>query len=202
MTLLNRIKKWFKRDKDVTNLYHPDFTDQVEPAIKADGEVLKVNGVSYYRFGKETSVRWGRYMYLQTFLYEQNLRLDVDNLKKYMESLTKILNGQKGVIELGKAFQIIGQIQSRCELAFEVDTTYRLASIVYFDDTEDLYGYDKAYNDKKIAAWKEAKCLDFFYMMPMSEYLGLSGLSPAALQTFMCLQDEIIKDPILEMPEQ
>lgn len=201
--MLNKIKAWFKRDKDKTNLYHPTFIDHIEKAENSDkGLNLKIGGIQYYRFKKEISMPWGRYMYLQTFLSEAGLRLSTDLLKKYMENLTKILNGNKGIIELGKAFQIIGQIQSRCELAFEVDTTYRLASVLYFDDTEDLYSYDKAYNDKKIQSWKEAKTLDFFYMMPMTEFLNLSASSPQDLQTFIEQSKGILEGLILETPEQ
>lgn len=202
MTLLSKIKTIFKRDNNVTNLYHPDFQDQTELASNSKGDSLNINGVNYYRFKKETSMPWGRYMFLQTFLSEQNLRMDIPLLKKYMENLTKILNGNKGVIELGKAFQIIGQVQSRCELAFEVDTTYRLASILYFDDTEDLYTYDKVYNDKKIKAWKEAKSVDFFYMMPMKGFLNLSDSSVTDLQIFMEVQKEILEESTSEMPAQ
>lgn len=191
-----------KKNPELKNVTHPDFIDKVEKAVKPDGELFKVDGVQYYRFLKELNMPWGRYMYQQTFLYEQNLRLECSLLKKYMESLTKILNGNKGVIELGKAFQIIGQIQSRCELAFEVDTTYRLASVIYFDETEDLYTYDKAHNDAKIAAWKEAKTVDFFYMMPMKEFLNLSDSLPQDLVTFMDQQKKILEGLIYEMPGQ
>lgn len=201
--MLTKLKAHFKRDKDKTNLYHPNFYEFIEKAENDErGLNLKVNGVQYYRFKKEISMPWGRYMYLQTFLSEAALRMSTDLLKKYMENLTKILNGNKGVIELGKAFQIIGQIQSRCELAFETETTYRLASVLYFDDTEDLYSYDKAYNDLKIQSWKEAKTLDFFYMMPMTVYLNLSDLSPQDLQTFIERSGEILKGLIPETPEQ
>jgi hypothetical protein len=182
-----KLNKFFKKKTGITNIHHQDFEDKTEWAFK-------LNGTQFHRFKKETSMPFGRYMYLQTFLYEQNLRIDVKMLNAYMEKLTKVLNGNKGVIELGKAFQVIGQIQSRCELAFEVDTTYRLASVLYFDDTEDLYSYDKAYNDQKIAAWKEAKAVDFFYMMPMSEFLNLNDLSPADLVSYMDVQKTILEE--------
>jgi len=199
----SKLRKFLKRDKDKTNLYHPNFEDAIEKATNPDTSLnLKIKGVQYYRFKKEISMPWGRYMYLQTFLSEQGLRLNVELLKKYMDNLTKILNGNKGVIELGKAFQIIGQIQSRCALAFEVETTYRLASILYFDDTEDLYTYDKAYNDKKIATWKEAQTLDFFYMMPMTEFLNLSAFSPQDLQTFIEQSKGILEELIPETQGQ
>ncbi len=188
--------KLFKKKPIVTNIHHPDFEGKIEEAFRA-------NGKQYYRFNKELNMPWGRYMYLQTFLYEQNLRIEASMLKKYMENLTKILNGNKGVIELGKAFQIIGQILSRCELAFEVDTTYRLASVIYFDENENLYEYDKEYNDtNKIAAWKEAKTVDFFYIQPMKEFLNLSDSLPQDLVTFMEQQKRILEGLILETPEQ
>jgi len=172
MTLLFKIKRFFKKDKEIRNVYHPEMQGKVEPAFKSGGK-------QYYRFVKEVEMFWGRYMFMQTFLYEQNLRMDNGMLKKYMEALSKHLNGDKGKIDLGKAFQIITQILSRCELAFEIDTTYRLASVLYFDDTEELWLYDKKYNDQKIKAWKEDRMVDFFYQMPMTEFLNLSDSSPA-----------------------
>jgi len=140
---------------------------------------------------------------MQTFHKEQNLRITLELLGKYLSNLKKVLNGSKGVIELGLAFQIISQIESRTALAFETDTTYRLASLIYFDDTEDLYTYDKAYNDeKKIPAWKEARSVDFFYTRPMTELLGLSDSLPADLLTFMDQQKMILEALNSGMPEQ
>jgi hypothetical protein len=196
MTLLFRIKRLFKRDPEIKNIYHKDLEGKIEPAFKA-------NGKQYYRFIKEVEMFWGRYMFMQTFLHEQTLRLESKMLEKYMDSLEKILNGNnKGVIELGKAFQIIGQIKSRCVLAFEVDTTYRLASVIYFDDTEDLWLYDKKYNDSKIATWKEARTVDFFYHQPMKEFLNLSDSLPADLVTYMEQQKEILGGLTSAMPGQ
>ena len=196
MTLLTRLKTWFKRDQHRHNIYHPDFQDSIEAAFV-------VNGVQYYRFSRETSIPWGRYMFMQTFHKEQNLRITLELLGKYLSNLKKVLNGSKGVIELGLAFQIISQIESRTALAFETDTTYRLASLIYFDDTEDLYTYDKAYNDeKKIPAWKEARSVDFFYTRPMTELLGLSDSLPADLLTFMDQQKMILEALNSGMPEQ
>lgn len=189
-----KIKNFFNKKPKINTVHSEDFADKVEKAFV-------IGGIQYYRFVQETNMPWGRYMYLQTFLYEQNLRIDVVSLKEYMSRLIKVLNGTKGTIELYKAFQIIGQISSRCELAFEVDTTYRLAAVIYFDETEDLYGYNKPHNDKKIAAWKEAKATDFFYTMPMKEFLGLSDSSPQDLLTFMETQKEILDDLTSETPE-
>jgi hypothetical protein len=202
--VLNRLRWIFvflqgkKQGEDYHNIYHPDFSDAVEPAFKADGK-------QYYRFRKETSIPWGRYMYLQTFLKEQELRMDLKTLHEYVTRIKYAINGSisKGV-DLITVVKTLGQMESRIELAFEVDTTYRLASVMYFDDQEDLYTYDKAHNDQKIKTWKESRVVDFFYTRPMSELLGLSNLSPEDLQKFIEDQTELIRiltdDPTSETP--
>jgi hypothetical protein len=177
------------------NVYHPDFVGHVEPAFQ-------VNGKQYYRFAKETEMKWSRYMILQTFLHEQRLRIDMELLKGYIIEMKKALSGSlKQGIDLNRVHRIVSQLESRCELAFEAETTYRLASIIYFDDQEDLYGYDKTHNDKKIVSWKGAKCLDFFYTKPMSELLGLTDLSPRDLQIYMEQSQELLKELTIETPE-
>jgi hypothetical protein len=191
---LQKLVKPKNKGDEYFNIYHPDFSESIEPAFKA-------NGKQFYRFIKDTSIPWGRYMYLQTFLYEQSLRMDLDTLRGYISNMKYAVNGTvaKG-IDLISVIRTLTQMESRTELGFETDTTFRLASVMYFDDQEDLYTYDKKHNDLKIAAWKEAKTLDFFYTRPMSELLGLSVLSPQDLQTFIEAQNKLLKELISETP--
>lgn len=201
--VLNRLR-WIvasaqgkKQGEDFHNIYHPDFYEAVEPAFKADGK-------QYYRFRKETSIPWGRYMYLQTFLKEQELRMDLKTLHEYVHRIKLALTATNNKIDLNTVFRTLMQMESRIELAFEVDTTYRLASVMYFDDQEDLYTYDKSHNDKKVKTWKECRVVDFFYTRPMSEFLGLSNSSPEDLQRFIEDQTELLKilteEPTSETP--
>jgi hypothetical protein len=189
----NKTLNGTEKESSLHNIHHPDFIGLVEPAFK-------VGNKQYYRFGKETSIPWGRYMYLQTFLYEQNLRLDAELLQGYCGLMKKAIGGNlKTGIDLTQVYRVINNIESRLELAFEVDTTYRLASCVYFDESEDLYSYNKGYNDSvKIPSWKEARTVDFFYTRPMNELLGLNDSSPADLQTFIQKQTELLKDLAIE----
>jgi hypothetical protein len=92
-------------------------------------------------------------------------------------------------------------MESRMVQAFEVDTTYSLASVIYFDETEDLYSYDREYNKKKVAAWKEARAVDFFYTRPMKELLGLSDTSPEDLRQYIDQQTELLRGLTSETPE-
>lgn len=185
-----------KVSPEFTNVHHADFIGMCEPAFK-------VGNVQYYRFCKETSMPWGRYMFLQTFLHAQELRIDMDLLKGYIQLMKKAVNGNAKIgIDLITVMKVITQLESRCELEFEVETTYRLASVMYFDQNEDLYHYDKAYNDNKIATWKEAKVVDFFYTRPMDELLGLSSSSPEDLRRFIDQQTELLNELTIEMPAQ
>jgi hypothetical protein len=185
-----------KIGSDFHNVYHPEFADKVEPAFEA-------NGKQYFRFIRETSIPWSRYMVLQTFLHEQSLRIDMELLQGYINMMKKALNpsAKTGVVDMSTVHKIIGQIGSRCELAFETETTYRLASVMYFDDQEDLYSYDKGHNEKKIQSWKEAGTVDFFYTRPMSELLGLSDLTHQDLRTYMAQSQEILRYLTIETPE-
>jgi hypothetical protein len=190
----NRRKaKEAEKKSPLHNVHHPDFVGLVEPAFK-------VGEKQYYRFGKETSMPWGRYMFVQTFLHEQSLMIDTELLNGYCQIMKKAISGTlKSGIDLTKIFQVITNIEARMNLDWEPGTTYRLASCIYFDDTEDLYGYDKKYNDEiKIPSWKEARCVDFFYTRPMSELLNLNDLSPDDLRTFIQNREELIKDLTVE----
>ncbi len=198
--ILNRLR-WLlnaitgkKQGADYYNIYHPDFAELVEPAFK-------VNGKQYYRFIKDVEIPYGRYMFIQTFLYEQQIRMDLATLNGYIQKMKFAVNGsvQRG-IDLITVVKTLGQMESRVELAFDVDTTYRLASVMYFDDTEDLITYDKPHNDKKVLLWKGARVTDFFYTRPMGELLGLSSFSPEGLVTFIEGQEALLKELITETP--
>lgn len=194
--------KFFKKKSTVTNMHHPDFEGKIEPAVNKDGVQLTVKGVKYYRFKRETNMPWGRYMFQQTFLKSAELRITLTDLKEYMSRLRKASTIQKGSINLEEIYKIISQIESRCELAFEVETTYKLASVLYFDETEDLYSYDLGHNQNKVESWKEARTTDFFYMMPMNEFLNLNDSSPEDLLTFMDTQKQILEGLIYETQGQ
>ena len=184
--------------EDFFNIHHPDFSDAVEPAFKAEG-------IQYYRFKSEVRMPWSRYTIMQTLLSAQDLRMDHELLAGFIQVMRKAINiNAKGEINLTTLIRTIDAMDSRMCFQFEVNTTYALASVMYFDDTEDMYHYDKAHNEKKVKTWMEAKVVDFFYTRPMGELLGLSNTSPQDLVAFMDQQREllaVLNEPILETPK-
>lgn len=194
---LNELKRKEKENykhlhrEDLFNVHHPEFKDSVEPAF--------VNsGIQYYRFKAEVKMPWTRYQILQAFLVAQDLKMDPDLLAGYVQIMRKAANGSKGIIDLTVIFKTLDAMESRMCQAFEVDTTYSLASVIYFDETEDLYSYNRQYNEKKVAAWKEARVVDFFYTKPMDELLGLKNISPEDLTKYIEDQLNVLKDLTIE----
>lgn len=181
------------------NLHHPEYIGLIEPAVDTHGKPFIVRGVQYYVFKQDSMVRTGRYMFVQNFLQETMYRMTVDRLKAYIARVRSEIDGTKmkdggPQINIGNAIVFLDQMKNLTELAFEPETVYRLASVIYFDETEDITKWDKDHNDKKIAAWKEEGTLDFFYGRPFIELTGLKGISETdlrdCLDKFQKLTDE------------
>jgi hypothetical protein len=179
--------KKVKSDK-VHNMYHPDYVGKTEFAFEA-------NGIKYYNFKKDTDMRYGRYVVMQTFLQEYYLRIDLATLKGDIQKLKNWLNppAKEGRIELGKSLELLSIMEQRSNIAFEPDTVYRLSSSLYFDDQEVLTDYDRAHNEKKIAAWKEAKTTDFFFNKLFQDVTGLMVTSRDALISYLEKAPELTK---------
>lgn len=170
----------------IFNLHHPEYHGKIEEAFEA-------NGVKYYCFKRESDMRYARYIFMQDFLQEVNLRASLDTLKDENKIITAHLDGSKGNINLGKALEILSIQRQRCDLAFEPDTVYRLASCLFFDETEVLTSWDKSHNEQKIKQWKEANVQDFFFHKLFQELTGLKDLSPDVLANYLKAAPELIK---------
>lgn len=188
-----------ERNPEIKNIYNPEYEGLIEPAVDSHGKPFIVRGKQYYNFKSDSMVRTGRYMFVQNFLQEANYRMTVDRLKAYIARIRSEIDGSKQgkegpTINIGNAIVFLDQMKNLTELAFEPETVYRLASVIYFDDTEDVTRWDKEHNDKKIAAWKEDGTLDFFYGRPFIELTGLKGISETDLRDcfdkFQKLTDE------------
>lgn len=124
-------------------------------------------------------------MIMQNILQEVNLRMDRERLLMYIERIISELDGTRSVINVGNALAFLGHMKTMGQMAFEPDTVYRLASVLFFDDTEDLRTWDKKYNEKKIAGWREDGTLDFFYNKPFKELIGLKDISETDLKLYL-----------------
>lgn len=177
----------FRKKEPEFNVHHPNIRDNVEFAFKAGGK-------KYYRFKEEVEIPAGRYTYVDAFLREHEMRMDVETLKGYIAAIRDEISGAKGDVNLTSATILLYKMEQRTNLAFTPDTVKRLASVVYFDANERLDGYDQEYGKKKIEAWEASGTLDFFFTTPMRELLGLQNTSPESLQNYLTEAHQILKD--------
>jgi hypothetical protein len=190
--------KWFKKSpKPEFNLSHPDIANLIEEAFKAGGK-------TYYRFKEERLIPVGRYKYIYSYLKEVDLRMNLETLQNYVKDFKNLLNGSgpKKVIQIGELWKLLLNLESRISLAFEPATVERLASVVYFDDTEDLSTYDKKYVTQKVEIWKKHLKHDFFLTKPMGELLGLRDISIESLEDYIQQATDLIRDLTVDQQKQ
>lgn len=154
---MNFLNKLFNKDNKIFNIYHPEIKDKIEFAFK-------LNGLSYYRFKETHLTRVMRYKYQIQFLNEYELGITLDDFNKYTDEVEKHIN--KG--QLGDAALKIKLMKQRANLYKDFDLFYKIASAYYFDDTEDVTGYDFKHNANKIKIFKESQDQSFFLTIPMT----------------------------------
>jgi hypothetical protein len=153
---MNFIRSLIKRNSQVRNIYHPDIKDKVEYAFS-------LNGKAYYRFKEDHLMNEMRRFQKILFLTELENGLSHDDLLAYIDKIEEKNN--KGLV--GDTGVILGLLKQRIQVAKDPDTFYKIASVDYFDEDEELTQYDRKYNVKKIEEFKESKELPFFLTRPM-----------------------------------
>jgi hypothetical protein len=193
---MNIFKKKVK-NPDKFTLNHPDLEGQTELAFE-------VKGHKFFRFKEEYKHPVGRYKYVYKYLRENDLRMDRETLQEYVKQLKICLNGgTKGQqINIGEAWKLLHNMDTRLTLPFEPEGVKRLASVVFFTDQEDLSTYDAEYGKWKIKLWEDNKVHDFFLTRPIGELLNVSNSSIESLEEYLSQASEILKELTLEPQSQ
>lgn len=166
---------------------HPDVKDSVEVAFSCAGK-------DFYRFKDEREIPAGRYVHIDAFLKEHEIRMDLETLKGYIQLIKDELNAKQGEISWHNVNVIVYKMETRTNLAWNMDTIKRLASVVYFDKSEDLRSYDEDHGKKKIALWDKENNVDFFLKTPIAELLGLQGITETFLRNYIQEQNQVLTD--------
>lgn len=124
-------------------------------------------GIKYYMFSDQTEVPTGRQFAALMVYNEMEMRCDREYLELHCKAMDKLLSDPKK-IQIGYIAQINVNLKERLGLMVTPDFIYKLASIVFFDETESPYRYDEKHNELKIKRWKkEGATLDFFLKTPL-----------------------------------
>lgn len=134
-------------------------------------EAFRLGGTVYYMFDNQLDAPAGRQMAALAVYNEMEMRCDRDYLVQHCKAMRRILSDPKK-IDIQNIVRLNLFLEERLELMVLPEFIYKLASIVFFDETESPYSYDFEYCARKIKKWKEAGgTLDFFMKTPLKELI-------------------------------
>lgn len=127
-------------------------------------------GRKYYRFADISNIPYERGLQALMVYNEVDMRCSRKYLRQHVDAMKKLLKSDK--IDIYKINMLNEMIEQRLNLMTDVDLMYKLASVCYFDDTENPETYEPAYAEKKIAAWRKDKGVEAFFMQqPLLELM-------------------------------
>jgi hypothetical protein len=168
-------------------IFRPKFKPYLEQGKFKVIEAFDHGGVKYLMFDNTDEVPTGRMLAALAIYTEMEMRVDKDYLDLHCRAMDKLINDNKKGINITYIAQLNMNLKERLNLMPLPDFVYKLASVVFFDETESKYSYDYAYNEKKIAKWKkDPATLDFFLSRLASELIP--SLRSAGKSTHMYFQ--------------
>jgi len=192
--------KWLRK------IFSPKFRPYLEEGKYRIVEAFVHNGTRYLMFENVVDVPVARMLAANGIYAEMEMRCDKEYLEAHCRAVEKLLNPSDRKINLTYIAQLNLNLKERLSLMPLPDFVYKLASVIFFDETESKYSYDFAYNEKKIAAWKkDPQTLDFFLSRLASELIP--SLKPAGKSSLMYFQvaekiDRIHQDNLTKVLSQ
>lgn len=149
-------------------------------------EAFQLGGTTYYMFDQTAEVPTGRMLAALAIYQEMEMRVDKEYLELHTKAMEKLLSDPKKINVMYIA-QLNLNLKERLELMPLPDFVYKLASVIFFDETESPYSYSFDYNKKKIDEWKKSgDTLDFFLTRLSNELIP--SLKPAIGSSKMFFQ--------------
>jgi hypothetical protein len=167
--------------------WHKKFKPYLEDGKYRVTEAFDHDGTKYLMFDNAFEVPTGRMLAANTIYIEMEMRTDREYLDLHIRAMEKLLNPADRKINISYISQLNVNLKERLELMPLPDFVYKLASVIFFDESESKFSYDFEYNRKKIAKWKkDPKLLDFFLTRLATELIP--SLKPAEKSTQMYFQ--------------
>jgi hypothetical protein len=104
------------------------------------------------------------------------------------------LRDQYKKINIFKIRELNQFLKERIDFVYDSDLVYKLASVIYFDKSENPYKYDMKYGQEKIRKWKESgESLAFFLETPIKKLLPFQDMSEEDLVNFENTMEKVKK---------
>lgn len=124
-------------------------------------------GIQYFMHIEIAGMAAGRAFSAIQFNEEHEMKVDKPYLDAFIKSSKEALNANDKVL----AGHYLKVLEQRQKFIIEPDILYKLASVVFFDESENPFSYDPTYGAAKVEKWKEEEVEHFFYGTPMRAYL-------------------------------
>lgn len=165
-------------------------------------EAFRYKGKIYYHFTDSFKMPAGRAIAALAIYEELKMRCDDEYLKKHIRATELILNPESRRIDLSKLVLINNNLKERLNLAPFPDHIYKLASVTFFDEYENPFNYDFAYNEKKIKEWKrDPDMLYFFLKMQFSDLMPFGNMSKETAEGYFRTTEKINQIHLKQLQE-
>lgn len=157
-------------------------------------EAFDHDGVKYLMFDNALEVPTGRMLAALAIYTEMDMKCDKEYLELHTRAMDKLLNPSDRKLNISVIAQLNINLRERLDLMPMPDFIYKLASVIFFDESESKYSYDFKYNEKKIMRWKkDPAILDFFLTRLSSELIPSLRSAGPNLSTYMGVAEMIDK---------
>lgn len=154
-------------------------------------QAFQLGGTTYYMFDQTAEVPTGRMLAALAVYTEMEMKVDKEYLELHTRAMEKLLSDPKKINVMYIA-QLNLNLKERLELMPLPDFVYKLASVIFFDETESPYSYSFEYNAKKIEEWKKSgETLDFFLSRLSSELIPSLKPVTGNTNTFFRVAEQI-----------
>lgn len=143
-----------------------------------------LEGTHYYEFYDFNNVPCVRGFYSFTFFNELKMRCTREYLIAHNQALKEAFAITNGKLDLNKPGVLINQMQERLDFVFEPNIAYKLATVVYFDATENPYEYDMKYALEKAKKFRTAPLEAFFLSTPIGKLMPFMQKLGSDLPTY------------------
>jgi len=147
-------------------------------------------GRKYYCFEDINNLPYQRGRHALAVFNEIQMRCSREFLLQFTKSLDETLHSQQ--IDIFRINELNSMLKDRLTLTADLDLCYRLAAIVFFDDTEKPEVYEPEYAEKKIARWKKDMDVEsFFLQKPLRELMPFLKNAVGDFNGYFLLNEEL-----------
>ena len=167
----------------------PKVSGRTEKPIKF---VFECAGRQYFTFDNHMDFPAGRFREMEIVMVEYEARASREYLLKAFNEIVSIIDNPKE-LKVSRIAAIAKESLGRMNLLFDFGLYEKIASVMYFDEAEDISTYDPGYNEQKIKLWRDNGGVDFFLKMPIRNLLPFGQMSREDFLTFLKEQTAKLK---------